>query len=278
MVFLFLASLPAILAETLTLHPGRSSPYDLAITGRLAGVPSGEIRYARWADLRALPTTVLTLNGEFTAGEQKVTALFLSDLWAALPSAADADVVLATCTDGYAAVFPRDFLASHRPFVVLEIDGRGPDAWPPAGLSFNPGPYVITVSPAVAPEVAGLLDASHKRPWGVATLEIANYAEKFAALLEGSRATATGDLATGREIWVHSCLSCHAGPGKTFGGTKSDRPFEVLAAHATHNAEYFKRYVRDPKAVMPAAQMEAHPHYTDAQLDALIAFLRAGRK
>jgi hypothetical protein len=36
--------------------------------------------------------------------------------------------------------------------------------------------------------------------------------------------------------------------------------------------------VRNPKAMMAEALMEAHPHYTDAQLDDLIAFITADAK
>ena len=70
----------------LQLHGERALPTDLAVTGRLAGVPAGETRFVRWADLRALPAiTKLKLDGEFVKGEQEVTALWLADFWAALP-------------------------------------------------------------------------------------------------------------------------------------------------------------------------------------------------
>jgi hypothetical protein len=36
--------------------------------------------------------------------------------------------------------------------------------------------------------------------------------------------------------------------------------------------------VRSPKQVNPNATMEAHPHYTDVQLEALIAFITADGK
>ena len=35
------------------------------------------------------------------------------------------------------------------------------------------------------------------------------------------------------------------------------------------------RFVRDPQKTMPGAKMEAHPHYTDTQLEALMAFITA---
>lgn len=262
----------------LELHRERSLPTDLAVTGKLTGVAKGETRYVRWADLRALPTTKLKLTGEFVPGEQEVTALFLEDLWAALPRTADADAALATCRDGYASVYRTTFIKTYRPIVVLEINGQGPEKWPPPGLKFNPAPYVITVTKDLVPEVETLLDAGHKRPWGTTTLEIATYAERYHDAYSGKWAVLSARAEAGREIWINSCASCHHGPGSTFGGTKSDRPFEVLAAHAGYNAAYFKKYVRAPKTAMPGATMEAHPHYTDGQLAELIAFIVAEPK
>ncbi len=263
-------------AGSLPLQRESSSPYDLALTGRLAGVPAGEKRYVHWADLRALPTTKLRLSGEFVPGEQELTVVFLSDLLAALPRGAGADTLLATCaSDGYASIYREQFIADYRPFLVLEINGQGPEKWPPAGLTFNPGPYVISVSADVVPAVATLLDAGHKKPWGVTALELANFAARDHDSFTGRWAVVSPRAVAGREIWINSCASCHRGPGSTFGGTKSDRPFEVLAAHATYNADYFKKYVRAPTSLMAGAKMEAHPHYTDAQLESLIAFITA---
>ncbi len=262
-------------APSLTLHPARSGPTDLAVTGKLAGVPAGESRFVRWADLAALPTTKLVLDGEFVPGKQEVTVVFLADLWSRLPVAPGADAVLATCTDGYASVFVEAFIRERRPFLILAINGQGPEKWPPPGLKFNPGPYVISVDNSVSPGVESLLDVGHKKPWGVATIEIASFQDRFAAFFTGRWAQPSPAAAAGRAIFIHSCPSCHAGPVDTgtFGGTKGGRPFEVLVGHATHNPGYFRSYIRDPKGFASTAKMEPHPHYTDAQLDALIAFL-----
>ena len=276
---------PAVLAlcatlplPALELHKERAAPTDLGVTGKLQGVPAGETRYVRWSELRALPTTKVKLDGEFVPGEQEVTAVWLADLWAALPKADGADVLLATCTDGYASIYRPDFIKTYRPILILEINGNGPEKWPPPGMKFNPGPYVITVSKAIVPAVSEILDVGHKRPWGVTTIEIGTYAERYAGAMTGKWAGLSARAEAGRETWVNSCASCHVGPDKIFGGTKGGRPFEVLAAHATYNAEYFKKYVRAPKSVNPGATMEAHPHYTDAQLAELIAFISAEKR
>ena len=191
---------PPAAAAGLDLHPRRGSPLDLAVTGLLAGVPAGETRYVPWAELRALPCTRLRLRDEFVPGEQAVTVVFLDELWRALPREAGADVLLATCGDGYASVFRRSFIAQYRPFLVLEINGHGPGDWPPPGLAFNPGPYAISVSPAVVPEVAGLLDANHKKPWGVVTLELASYGARFQGAYRGPWARLTARAAAAQRL------------------------------------------------------------------------------
>jgi len=262
-------------ADPVPLTPVRSGPFDLAITGRIAAVPAGETRYAAWQDLRRLPTSRLHLTGEFMPGEQEVTVVFLTDLWAALPRGPGVDTLLATCGDGYASVYRESFLRQDRPFLVLEINGQGPEHWPPPGLKFNPAPYVISVSATVAPAVAGLLDPGHKRPWGVTTLELARFDERFADSFRGRWARLSARAELGRNIWINSCASCHAGPGATFGGTKSGQPFAVVEAIAGYNPELFRQYVRAPMSVNPQAKMEAHPHYSDDQLAALLAFVGA---
>jgi len=260
-------------AEHLELHAERQAPTDLAVGGRLAGVPAGEVRFIRWSELASLPAKQLRLTGEFLPGEQVVTGLFLTDLWSALAVTADADALLATCNDGYTSVYRTAFIRTYRPFLVLAINGLPPEHWPPPGLNFNPGPYVISVSAEVVPAVAQLLDAGHKRPWGVTHLEVARFSDCAAGIFQGRWANPSDRASAGREIWINSCASCHQGPPDTFGGTKSDRSFEVLAAQAKLNTAYFKSYIRDPRSFVSTAKMEPHPHYTDAQLDALVAFV-----
>jgi cytochrome c2 len=264
-------------AEELELKREPASRFDLAVVARPGGQSRPETRYLSWQQLRALPTEKLQIEGEFLRGKQEITVAYLDELWSRLPRDRTADTVLASCSDGYAAVFTRRFMEQFRPFIVLEINGQGPEKWPLEGMSANPGPYVISVSATVAPGVAQLLDAGHKQPWGVTSIELVNFSEAFRGIFSGPWAAATPPAAAGREIWINSCACCHQGPAQTFGGTKSDQPFEVLQAVAAWNPDFFKKYVRAPASLMPAAKMEAHPHYNDSQLDSLIAFLRAGR-
>lgn len=258
----------------LELHAERASPTDLAIRGLLKDLPAGETRYVRWAELRALPTRTLRVGDEFVPGEQEVTVVMLADVLAKLPREERADALISICNDGYASVYTAEFMEKHQPFVVLEINGKGPETWPPEGMKFNPGPYVVSVAEQLSPGVSKIMDIGHKRPWGVDTIEFVRYEERFALWHKGALADPSPLIAEGRDIWVNSCFSCHNAPQENLGGTKAQRPIQIVATHAAYNPAYFKDYVRNPKKLNPMATMEPHPHYTDAQLDALIAFLK----
>ncbi len=255
----------------LPLSATASTPFDLQVSG-VQGAPTA---WVRWQDLRQLPTQTITVADEFVPGPQKVTIVLLADLLAALPLRPDGNTLLASCTDGYAAVFSQDFIQRFHPFLVLEIDGRGPESWPPPGLTYNPGPYVVSVSPTLAPDLPTHPDMSHKRPWGVNHLQWVVADQALSSLSQGPWADLSPRAIAGRTLWIESCFSCHTGPGDQIGGTKSARPFEVLRALALYNEPYVRTYIRSPKALNAQAKMTPHPHYTDPELDALLAFLRA---
>jgi hypothetical protein len=264
-----------VAGSAVTLHPERASPFDLTVTGALEGVPAGTKRYVRYEDLQALPTTKLHISDEFMRGDQEVTVVFLADLWKAMPTLPDADCLLATCSDQYASVFRRDFVAAYRPFLVIEINGAGPDKWSGSGLVADPGPYAISVSAALVPAAGRFLSIEHKKPWGVIALEFASYAEKFGDAYAGPWANLSPRAATGREMWINACACCHPGPGRTYSGTKSHQAFGIVAAIAKGDAALFRKYVRHPTSVIPSAKMEEHPYFTDEQLNAIIAFVSA---
>jgi len=272
---LLLCSLAAH-AGSLALLPGRGDPNDLPISGLLAGAPAGTPRHVARAALLALPTTDVDVTGEFGTKARVATVVLLEDLLKALPLAPGADLVLADCKDGYMGVYPLEFIRRYHPFLILQLDGIGPAGWPPPGLQYDPGPYVVYVSEKLAPGVGAFRDVEHKKPWGVTGLRVTSLAAAFGGFYRGRRADAPAPAAAGREIWIHSCASCHPGPEGVTGGTKSGLPFAVPVAVAGGNARFFMQYVRNPTSLVPTAKMEPHPHYTDEELGELIAFLTAG--
>jgi hypothetical protein len=269
---LLLCSLPAH-AGSLALLPGRGAPTDLPVSGQLQGAPAGTPLHVARADLAALPTTDVDVTGEFGTKARVAKVVLLEELLKALPLSPGADLVLADCKDGYMGVYPLDFIRRYHPFLILQLDGIGPEGWPPPGLQYDPGPYVAYVSEQLAPGVGAFRDVEHKKPWGVVDLRVTSRAEAFGGFYAGRWADAPVPVAAGREIWIHSCASCHPGPDGVAGGTKSGMPFAVLVAVAGGDPKFLMQYVRNPASLVPAAKMEPHPRYTDAELGDLIAFL-----
>ncbi len=266
---------PGTLATSLPVMTERASPFDLEISAGLEHQTEGQSFFVSWNDIITLPTSELEIQGEFVPGKQTITIVMLKDLWGSLPVDAAHDTLIAYCTDGYFSIYQPGFLATQKPFIVVRINGAGPDEWPPEGLDFNPGPFVISVSDKLVPGTQDILDVGHKRPWGVNNVQFVSLAEIMAPARSGPWANLSKRGEDGRELWINSCSSCHEGPQGLSGGNKSQRPFPILAVHAQHNEDFFRQYVRDPKSLVPSATMEPHPHYSDEQLDALVAFITA---
>jgi hypothetical protein len=268
-----LAGVPASSRATVPLLPGPGAPFDLPVAGMIAHIPKGAPMHVRRANLLELPAATVDVTGVFGTKARVARVVFLADLIDALPLAPAADLLIAECSDGYISVYPFSFIRRYRPFLVLEIEGRGPQAWPPPGLADNPGPYAIAVSDGIVPGASAVRDVAHKEPWGVVLLRFTSIAESFGGFFRGRWASPGPAERSGREIWIHSCASCHPGPVGVTGGTKSGRPFAVVEAFAASDTKFFKQYVRNPASLMPGAKMEPHPGYTDAELDELISFL-----
>ncbi len=206
-----------------------------------------------------------------------MTVVFLNELIAALPVERKADCLFATCSDRYASFFTRAFIARYRPFLVVAIDGAGPDRWPLPEMTGNPAPWAIGVSSRLVPAAGAYPDIEHKKPWSVVKIEFGRFDKRFAGAYSGRWASISARAKRGRVIWENSCDSCHLGPGRIFSGNQARQPFAILAAVAKGDPGLFRRYVRDPKSVIATARMEPHPRYSDIQLADLIAFVTAER-
>ncbi len=262
----------AACAAPLELLPGPGGRYDLPVEG-IQG--PGRVMHLSRADLMGLPHGTVDVSGGFGTRVRSARVVFLADLLDALALPPGSDLLLARCSDGYLSVYTFEFIRRYRPFLVLELDGLGPDRWPPPGLAYNPGPNLIGVSDHVVPGVSALRDIGHKGPWGVVSLTVTSMKQSFGGFFQGPWANLGEPARQGRQIWINSCASCHPGPAGVTGGTKSGVPFTLPQGIAAADMKFFRQYVRNPTSLIPGAKMEPHPHYSDTELDQLAAFLGA---
>ena len=257
----------------LPLQAERTSPLDLEISGNLAGLPPGSKRFVRHEDLLALPQVSFTVTDDANfSGPTEVRGVELDLLAREFASEGERAFVVAVCRDWYRAYYPRVYREVHRPVLALEINGQLPSDWPKSkeGTTSPTGPYLITHA-RFTPSFKILAHEDEAQiPWGVVALEF--FDEKAAlAAIEPQGATADApDVQAGYRIAQQNCFRCH-GPAN-LGALKGKLTWNGIALFASQAPRNFAAYVRNPKAVVPNAEMPPNPEYDEPTLEALTAY------
>jgi len=181
-----------------------------------------------------------------------------------------AESVVFRARDGYAkpasgAVLaePGGWLA----FADAEHARDGDPGWQPIDRKqVDPGPFYLVWSGAAQRDTT-----AHPWPYQLASIELTPIEALFPHIVPhgvapGSPARAGYDL-----FRVH-CIACHAinGEGGTI-GPDLNVPRSIVEYRPV---DQIKAYIRDPQSFRYTS-MPAHPHLTDAQLEALLAYFAA---
>ncbi len=273
------AALCAISARAATGYADGPAPDELTISGLFADLPAGEKRVLPRAELRALPGIIHRREKPVPPlPEADLELLPIAAFLAAYPLSDDADMLVLRANDRWRSYWTRDFMASHKPWLLLAIDGKTPaEGWPKiADHDEALAPYHAGISKADAPEGWDGFTPAHGMADSTQVIEIiaVNSTEHFAPYFSGPLEKPSKLIAEGRDLFMRNCMTCHEGPGGV-GGNLSRRPFMILQMHARHNVPYLRQFVANPKSVMPETIMPAHPQFQDRDYYALIAFLRA---
>jgi mono/diheme cytochrome c family protein len=257
----------------IALHETRSSPLDLEVSGGLAGVPAGTVRFVRREDLLKLPQVSFRVsNDDNLAGPTQISGVLLEELLRQVSTEPPADMVVAICDDLYRANYPRAYLTAHHPVLALRIDGKEPKDWPKdsEGNGLDIGPYLISHD-AFAPSYAVLTHPEKAQiPWGVVRLEFRNEETVFGGIQPRGIHGKDQGVQDGYRLAQQNCFRCHNMGAE--GGEKAGHPWLVLAAWAASAPDYFTAYVRNPRSRNTHAQMPGNPDYDDATMHALIAY------
>jgi mono/diheme cytochrome c family protein len=264
--------IPAVDTPHIPLHRTRQSPTDLELGGALAGVPRGQTRFVSFADLARLPQETYTVTDDTNFGKTvRITGVALDKLPMLLGASPGANMVTAICSDAYAAHYPASYFHAHHPILVMRIDGKPSAQWPILG-GFNMGPYLVS-HPSFKPAFHILSHADEAQvPWGVVRLDFEPEQQVYAPIAPFGPHAGDPLVQQGYTIAKQNCFRCHARSGE--GGLKSNRPWDVVARRSATDPVYFDTYVRNPKRLNPAAQMEGSPTYDDATLRALRAYFK----
>jgi len=245
------------------LHRERSSPGDLEVGVEFTDAPTLSTRYIRYEDLLRLPQETYTVSDDSNLPAKTVISGVALETLARFLGQPPDSFIAAICDDKYQAHYPHDYVAAHRPLLVLRINGQLHDRWPPSREGGALGSYLIS-HPFFKPAFKVLsYEDEPQIPYGLVGIEF--HREK--AVFRANEKVRKG-------YWIarQDCLRCHNMGAE--GGTKAGRSWLKLAQRANEDGSRFRATIRNPKSVNPGAQMPAHSGYDDPTLDALTAYFK----
>jgi hypothetical protein len=255
-----------------SLREKRGSALDLEVAGDLEGLPAGSVRYVTREDLQGLPQVSYPVADDANfSGSVQVRGVELGILAREFARGGEKALIVAVCGDFYRAHYPQAYVQTHRPLLVLEINGEAPSGWPKSKEgSAGMGPYLIS-HPHFTPSSRILGNKEEAQiPWGVVRLEFRSEEAVFGEIAPRGPGAGEAAAQAGYRIARENCLRCH-GPA-SYGRLKGQITWPGIAFFADASPRQFSAYVRNPRGVAQYAQMPGNPGYDEATVQALIAY------
>jgi hypothetical protein len=261
------------ISNAASLQPSETTenPLDLeVITLDPQGIAAKTVYYS-YDQLLTLPAvTVKTEHDPNTNTPATYTGIYLSDLFEAFDADASFDVIAAKCSNGRKQYYDRNYLARHRPILLLKFDDKPPADWPNAEHGSWLGPYcVVHESFSPAETIYGYVEQPGIA-FAVFSLELTRFTQSLGRFTPKESGN-DPEVAKGQKIAVGSCISCHK-LGNAGGQATS---WAVLAERAVNSKDYFRKYVTDPHSMNPISGMPPHPTFDDNTFNALEAYFKA---
>jgi hypothetical protein len=201
------------------------------------GNPAKAVYYSH-DQLLTLPTvTVKTERDPNTNTPATYTGVYIGDLFEAFGADASFDVIGTNSLDHYKQYYDRDYIAKHRPILLLKFDGNLPDDWPPGENGTAFGPYcVVHESFTPVEKIYGYVEkprSSH----AVVSLELTSYSQSLGRFTP-KESENNPEILKGQKIAVGSCSSFHNIDNV---GGQMGTPWVVLAAKAVTDKDYFRK-------------------------------------
>ena len=165
--------------------------------------------YYSYDQLLTLPTvTVKTERDPHTNTPATYTGIYIGDLFDAFGADASSDVIGANRLDRYKQYYDPDYVARHRPILLLKFDGKLPDDWPQTEDRNMLGPYcVVHESFGPAETIYGYVEQPRSM-YGVVSLELTSFSQSLGRFTP-KRGVDNPEAVKGKKIAVGSCTSCH---------------------------------------------------------------------
>src|ERR1700758_2157020 len=164
--------------------------------------------YYSYDQLLTLPTvTVKTDRDPNTNTPATYTGIYISDLFEAFGADASLDVIGANRLDTYKQYYDRDYVAKHRPILLLKFDDKVPDDWPQTEDRNMLGPYcVVHESFGPAQTIYGYVEQPRSM-YGVVSLELTSFSQSLGRFRPKENGN-DPEVVKGQKIAVGSWSSC----------------------------------------------------------------------
>jgi mono/diheme cytochrome c family protein len=167
--------------------------------------------------------------------------------------------------DGYAVPIKGARLFEKGGYVaVADVEVPG---WEPIGEQHaNPGPFYV-----VWRESSQRSLETHPRPWQLAAIEISPFDKTYPHAIPTSLSS-NGQAMRGAGLFLGECIKCHA-INREGGRVGPDLNVPRSIVEYRPRAQ-IRAYIKDPRTFR-YSNMPAHPQFTSADLDALLAYFDA---
>lgn len=187
------------------------------------------------------------------------------------PALQDDDTLVLTATDGYAPTLAAALLQQQRAILVFAEADKPDFGFTPLqqgkGMS-SPAPFYL-----VWPD-AGKAAGQFAWPYQLVRIELTRFSERYARVIPVD--TAPPQVQEGFALFKQHCLKCHSinlqGGGL---GPELNAPKNVTEYWQLHD---LKAFIRDPESYRYQSKMPAFGHFSDAQTDAVLAYLQQMRQ
>jgi hypothetical protein len=168
--------------------------------------------------------------------------------------------------------YDRDYIAQHRPILLLKFDDNLPDNWPHTEQGNKLKPYCVVHESFHPTETIYGYVEEPRNPYGIVSLELTGFSQSLGRFTPKKNGN-DPEVVKGQKIVIGSCISYHNAGNA--GGHMADASLWSLGAAVATSKENFRKKVTDPRSTSPTSRMPPHPNFDDDTFNALEAYLKA---
>lgn len=216
-----------------------------------------------------LPVQQVSLDDPSYQQQKSYRGFLFNDLLqkAGFPVLDSDDTLVLTASDGYAPTLTAAQLQQHQAMLVFAEAGKPDFEFTPLQQGkgmVSPAPFYL-VWPGAGKEAA-----HYAWPYQLVKIELIRFSDRYAQVLPVKSASA--QVQQGFTLFKQNCLKCHSInlQGGVL-GPELNAPKNVTEYWQIHD---LRAFIRNPESYRYQSKMPAFSHFSDADIDAVLAYLQ----